>query len=51
MMRRVSVVLAAPRGDRKTADVPVWLVGTSAGTLSAANAAVRLKDGGANGLV
>lgn len=36
---------------RKAAGGPVWLVGTSAGTLSAANAAVRLKEGGANGLV
>lgn len=36
---------------RKEAKAPVWLVGTSAGTLSAANAAVRLSSGGADGLV
>jgi pimeloyl-ACP methyl ester carboxylesterase len=36
---------------RQKAPVPVWLVGTSRGTLSAANAAARLKRGGADGLV
>ncbi len=36
---------------KQIADVPVWLVGTSLGTLSAANAAARLKQGGADGLV
>ena len=36
---------------RKIADVPVWLVGTSMGTISAGNAAARLKEGGADGLV
>lgn len=36
---------------RKTADVPVWLVGTSRGTISAANAAARLQKNGADGLV
>jgi alpha/beta superfamily hydrolase len=30
---------------------PVWLVGTSMGTVSAANAAARLREGGADGLV
>jgi len=33
------------------AHVPVWLVGTSMGTVSAANAAARLKVGGPDGLV
>jgi predicted alpha/beta-hydrolase family hydrolase len=36
---------------RAKAAVPVWLVGTSRGTISAANAAARLTTGGANGLV
>jgi len=36
---------------RHKAPVPVWLVGTSMGTISAANVAARLKDGGADGLV
>ena len=36
---------------RQKAPVPVWLVGTSMGTISAANAAARLKSGGADGLV
>jgi hypothetical protein len=36
---------------RKKAPVPVWLVGTSRGTISAANAAARLKTGGPDGLV
>jgi pimeloyl-ACP methyl ester carboxylesterase len=36
---------------RQQAAVPVWLVGTSMGTISAANAAARLKSGGADGLV
>lgn len=36
---------------RRIAEVPVWLVGTSMGTVSAANAAARLREGGANGLV
>jgi hypothetical protein len=36
---------------REASDVPVWLIGTSRGTISAANAASRLKEGGANGLV
>ena len=36
---------------RKASDVPVWLIGTSRGTISAANAASRLKEGGADGLV
>ncbi len=36
---------------REACNVPVWLVGTSRGTISAANAASRLKEGGADGLV
>jgi predicted alpha/beta-hydrolase family hydrolase len=36
---------------KKIADVPVWLVGMSMGTVSAANAAARLKGGGPDGLV
>ncbi|MFB3061718.1 MAG: alpha/beta hydrolase [Candidatus Binatia bacterium] len=36
---------------RKASNVPVWLIGTSRGTISAANAASRLKEGGADGLV
>ena len=35
---------------RQTANVPVWLIGTSAGTLSAANAAARIRQGGVDGL-
>jgi hypothetical protein len=36
---------------RAKAAVPVWLIGTSMGTISAANAAARLKTGGPDGLV
>jgi pimeloyl-ACP methyl ester carboxylesterase len=36
---------------RQKAAVPVWLVGTSRGTISAANVAARLPSGGADGLV
>lgn len=36
---------------RKEANVPVWLVGTSRGTTSVANAAIRLKGGGPDGIV
>ena len=36
---------------RQMAPVPVWLVGTSMGTISAANAGARLKTGGPDGLV
>lgn len=36
---------------RRRAPAPVWLVGTSMGTISAANAAARLKEGGPDGLV
>jgi dienelactone hydrolase len=36
---------------RQKASVPVWLVGTSMGTISAANVAARLKTGGPDGLV
>jgi len=41
-------VIAALRGE---AAVPVWLVGTSMGTVSAANGAARLTEGGPDGLV
>ena len=44
----VKYVIAALK---KIVDVPVWLVGTSMGTVSAANAAARLKKGGPDGLV
>jgi pimeloyl-ACP methyl ester carboxylesterase len=44
----VRAVIAALRAD---AAVPVWLVGTSMGTVSAANAAARLASGGPDGLV
>jgi len=33
------------------ADAPVWLIGTSMGTVSVANAGARLKQGGPDGLV
>ena len=36
---------------RKKSTAPVWLVGTSLGTISAANAAARLTAGGPDGLV
>lgn len=36
---------------RDLARAPVWLVGTSMGTLSAANAAARIGDGGPDGVV
>jgi hypothetical protein len=36
---------------RATAPAPVWLIGTSMGTVSAANGAARLHEGGADGLV
>jgi pimeloyl-ACP methyl ester carboxylesterase len=36
---------------RAEAPVPVWLVGTSMGSVSAANAAARLTDGGPDGVV
>jgi len=36
---------------REIAPGPVWLVGTSMGTLSAANAAARLTEGGPDGIV
>ena len=44
----VQAVIAALRAE---AAVPVWLVGTSMGTVSAANAAARLTTGGPDGLV
>ena len=36
---------------RELARVPVWLIGTSMGSLSAANAAARLTEGGPDGVV
>lgn len=36
---------------RERAAVPIWLIGTSQGTVSAASVAARLKSGGADGLV
>jgi predicted alpha/beta-hydrolase family hydrolase len=36
---------------RRIAGTPVWLIGTSMGTVSAANAAARLKQDGPDGLV
>lgn len=36
---------------RQAEDVPVWLVGTSRGTISAAGVAARLGEGGPDGLV
>lgn len=36
---------------RQEANMPVWLVGTSRGTTSAANGAVRLQQGGPDGIV
>ena len=36
---------------KRIMDIPVWLIGTSMGTVSAANAAARLKEGGPDGLV
>jgi pimeloyl-ACP methyl ester carboxylesterase len=36
---------------KRIADTPVWLIGTSMGTVSAANATARLKEGGPDGLV
>jgi pimeloyl-ACP methyl ester carboxylesterase len=36
---------------RELAKAPVWLVGTSMGTLSVANAAARLPEGGPDGIV
>jgi len=36
---------------KELAHLPVWLIGTSMGTVSAANAAARLKAGGPDGLV
>jgi len=36
---------------RAMAPAPVWVIGTSMGTVSAANAAARLREGGPDGLV
>ncbi len=36
---------------RDLAPAPVWLIGTSMGTLSAANGAARIRDGGPDGIV
>ena len=44
----IAAVIAALRRE---ASVPVWVVGTSMGTVSAANAAARLREGGPDGLV
>ncbi|MGE5147883.1 MAG: alpha/beta hydrolase [Candidatus Eiseniibacteriota bacterium] len=44
----IAAVIAALRAEAK---VPVWLIGTSMGTLSAANGAARLKSGGPDGVV
>ena len=46
--RDIGAVIAALR---ERAPVPVWVIGTSLGTLSAVNAAVRLERGGPDGLV
>jgi len=44
----VRAVIAALRQE---ANVPVWLIGTSMGTVSAANSAARLTAGGPDGIV
>jgi len=44
----IRAVIAALRQE---APVPVWLIGTSMGTVSAANGAARLTEGGPDGLV
>jgi len=44
-------VKAAIAAVREITKAPVWLVGTSMGTLSAANAAARLTEGGPDGVV
>lgn len=36
---------------KRISNIPVWLIGTSMGTVSAANAAARLKEASPNGLV
>jgi pimeloyl-ACP methyl ester carboxylesterase len=36
---------------KKITPAPVWLIGTSMGTVSAANVAARLKEGGPDGLI
>lgn len=36
---------------RKEANIPVWLVGTGRGTISVANAAIRMQQGGPDGIV
>jgi pimeloyl-ACP methyl ester carboxylesterase len=46
--RDVAAVIALMR---QIMPVPVWVVGTSRGTVSAVNAAARLKEGGPDGLV
>ena len=46
--RDVAAVIAALR---QRAAVPVWVIGTSKGTVSAVNAAARLTTGGPDGLV
>jgi alpha-beta hydrolase superfamily lysophospholipase len=44
----VAALIAALRAE---AAVPVWLVGTSMGSVSAASVAARLRDGGPDGIV
>jgi pimeloyl-ACP methyl ester carboxylesterase len=44
----IAAVIAALRAETRA---PVWLIGTSMGTLSAASAAARLKTGGPDGIV
>src|SRR5262249_55139885 len=45
----VRALIAALRG--RAPGVPVWVIGTSMGTVSAANAAARLREGGPDGVV
>jgi alpha-beta hydrolase superfamily lysophospholipase len=47
-MQDISAVM---RYLRQQASVPVWLVGTSLGTISAAAAAIRIREGGPDGIV
>ena len=47
-MQDVSAVM---RYLQQPASVPVWLVGTSLGTISAASAAIRIREGGPDGIV
>jgi pimeloyl-ACP methyl ester carboxylesterase len=47
-MQDISAVMRYLRGQ---ASVPVWLVGTSLGSVSAAAAAIRIREGGPDGVV